>query len=642
MCGIFGALDLEGFFSPEDYARFVGLTDMIAYRGPDGSGYERLCVKVPHARPTTMWDAFLGHRRLSIIDLSAAGQQPMTDGQGRWIIFNGEIFNYIELRKQLAALGHPFHTATDTEVLLRMYAQYGPQGFAQLNGMWAFALVDLPGRRVVLSRDRFSIKPLFYTMRGRRVYFASEIKQLLPLLADRRLNAKVMQAYLSQSLLDHTPETFFEDIYRVPAKRSLVLSLDDGSITTHNYWDHSLEESGTLEQAVEHFRELFEDSVRIRLRSDVTVGSLLSGGLDSSAVATLCHQAGASVETFSVISDDQRFSEEEYIDSVTRQTGVPNHKLVFQCPDLLRTLDRMLVHHDEPVASLSIVAQYNIFRLVADQHDVTVLLSGQGADEILLGYSKFFFFYLRSLLRARQWGRASHELLASFLKGTVVRYARLADARRYLPRSSRKPYGGALRLASGYVPVPIWQSPDMRQRQIADIDSFSVPALTRYEDRNSMAHSLEVRNPFLDHRLVNFVTSLPTNYKIRNGWTKYILRESFPDLPPTVRWRKDKKAFITAEEKWIRSDLRPLVQSMFRNSYLEQMGVMDEKKFLAFYDDFLRGNSTHFGEISRALIAERWARNILETSTPDPQPADLGAFPIPEPLASATVRTTVV
>jgi asparagine synthase (glutamine-hydrolysing) len=443
-------------------------------------------------------------------------------------------------------------------------------------------------------------------------------------------------------LLDHTPETFFEGVYRIPAKTSLVLSMDDGTITTDRYWDHSLEPVGTFEQSAEHFRELFEDSVRIRLRSDVPVGSLLSGGLDSSAVATLCHQAGANVETFSVVSDDRRFSEEAYIDSVTRQTGVPNHKLVFRCPELLRTLDRMLIHHDEPVASLSIVAQYNIFRLVGEQHDVTVLLSGQGADEILLGYSKFFFFYLRSLLRAHKWGSALNELLGSFLKGTVVRHARMADARRYIPRVGRRPYGGALRLASEYLPVPIWQSHDMRQRQIADIDSFSVPVLTRYEDRNSMAHSLEIRNPFLDHRLVNFVTSLPTDYKIRNGWTKYILRESFPDLPASVRWRKDKKAFVTAEEKWIRGDLRPLVQAMFRNSCLGQMGVMDEKKFLVFYDDFLRGNSTHFGEISRALIAERWVRNILESRPPGPEPADLGAFPIPHPPTGETVRSTVV
>jgi len=642
MCGIFGAVDFQGFFSPEDHARFVGLTDLIAYRGPDATGYERLCVKIPNADRSAMWDAFLGHRRLAIIDLSDAGRQPMTDGQGRWITFNGEIFNYLELRRELQDLGEQFRTATDTEVLLRIYSLYGPQGFAKLNGMWAFALVDLPARRVVLSRDRFSIKPLYYTREGSRVYFASEIKQLLPVLAARRMNERVMQAYLAQSLLDHTPETFFEGVYRVPAKSSLLLSVDDGAITPHTYWDHSLETVGTFNEAAEQFRELLEDSVRIRLRSDVTVGSLLSGGLDSSAVATLCRKGGADVETFSVISDDRRFSEEDFIDSVTRQTGVPNHKLTFQCPDLLQTLDRMLFHNDEPVVSLSIVAPYNIFRLVGEHHDVTVLLSGQGADEILLGYSKFFFFYLRTLLQKYKWGTAVKELLASFLRGTVVRYSRLADARRYIPALNSKPYGGALRLATDHQPVPIWQSPDLRQRQISDIDLFSVPALTRYEDRNSMAYSLEVRNPFLDHRLVNFVTSLPADYKIRNGWTKYILRESFPDLPPAVRWRKDKKAFVTAEEKWIRGDLRPLVETMFKSSHLQQMGVIDDRKFLVFYNDFLRGNSTHFGDISRALIAELWARNILERSESSSSAVEITSSLMQDASTNGAVKSTVV
>ncbi len=642
MCGIFGAVDTEGFFSPDEYAKFVGLTDMVAYRGPDGSGYERLCAKTEHSGRMGAWDVFLGFRRLAIIDLSDAGRQPMTDGKGRWIIFNGEIFNYIELRKELAALGHTFYTATDTEVLLRIYSQYGPEGFGKLNGMWALAIVDVPKRCVLLSRDRFSMKPLFYTRQGSRVYFASEIKQLLPLLANRRMNADVMFAYLSQSLLDHTPETFFENVCRVPAKATLLISMDTGAITPHPYWNHKLEPVGSFDESAERFRELLEDSVRIRLRSDVKVGALLSGGLDSSAVVTLCHEAGSRVETFSVISDEPRFSEEGFIDMVTQKTGVPNHKLTLHSRDLLQTVDSMLFHNDEPVVSLAGVAHCNIFSLIRERHDVTVLLSGQGADEILLGYSKFFFFYLRTLLREQKFGIALKELIGSFLKGTVVRYSRLANARRYIPALNSKPYGGALLGGSEATAVPIWQSPDMRQRQIADVDLFSIPALTRYEDRHSMAYSLEVRNPFLDHRLVNFVTSLPTAYKIRNGWTKYILRESFPDLPQAVRWRKDKKAFITAEEKWVHGGLAPLVRSMFKDSYLDHLGVLDSRKFLNFYEKFLRGSSSAYVDISRALIAERWARNILEPRTPNLDPIALRSVPAQPAFDSATVRSTAI
>ena len=640
MCGLFGAVDLGGFFSHDEYAKFVSLTDMVAYRGPDGSGYERLCVKGQQTTSTGAWDAFLGFRRLAIIDLSEAGHQPMTDGEGRWIIFNGEIFNYVELRQELISLGHNFQSNSDTEVLLHIYSRYGVEGFAKLNGMWAMAIIDIPKRIVVLSRDRFSIKPLFYVQQGSRIYFASEIKQLLPILPSRKMNANVMSAYLSQSLLDHTRETFFEDVFRVPAKTSLLISMGHGRITSHAYWRHSVETVGSFDESAERFRELLEDSVRIRLRSDVTVGALLSGGLDSSAIATLCHKAGSKVETFSVISNDPRFSEESFIDSISRETGVPNHKLTLQYSDLLHTLDSMLFHNDEPVVSLTGVAHCNIFRLVRQRHDVTVLLSGQGADEILLGYSKFFFFYLRALARERKFGTAFKELFGSFLKGTVVRHFRLADARRYIPSLSSKPYGGALRLTPYYAPVPIWQSRDLRQRQISDIDSFSVPALTRYEDRHSMAHSLEVRNPFLDHRLVNFVTSLPTRYKINNGWTKYILRESFPDLPRTVRWRKDKKAFVTAEEKWIRGELSPLVRSIFKDSHLDQMGVIDERQLLRFYDDFLQGNGAHFSEVSRILIAELWARNVLDSRVTNPTSSEV-SYPQPPASADAALRIPV-
>jgi asparagine synthase (glutamine-hydrolysing) len=302
----------------------------------------------------------------------------------------------------------------------------------------------------------------------------------------------------------------------------------------------------------------------------------------------------------------------------------------------------MLFHNYEPVVSLTGVAHCNIFRLIREQHDVTVLLSGQGADEILLGYSKFFFFYLRSLLCEHRFGVAFRELMGSFLKGTVVRYSRLANARRYIPVLNSKPYGGALRPGLGDLPVPIWQSRDMRQRQIADIDLFSIPALTRYEDRHSMAHSLEVRNPFLDHRLVNFVTSFPTDFKIKNGWTKYILRESFPDLPQAVRWRKDKKAFITEEEKWVHGGLDPLVRSLFKESYLDQLGVIDARKFLMFYDKFLRGSSAAYADISRALIAELWARNILEPRTRNLNSIALPSVAAQRVFESATIRGTAI
>ncbi len=612
MCGIFGAVDLKNFFAPADADQFIGLTDLVAYRGPDSSGYKRLQVKPTTSSRSNLWDVFLGHRRLSIIDLSETGAQPMTDGIGRWLVFNGEIFNFIELRRELEGLGHHFRSSTDSEVILHIYARYGVEGFSRLNGMWAFALVDVPAHRLILSRDRFSMKPLYYAQSGSRIYFASEIKQLLPILPSIRLSRPTMTAFLAQHLLDHTPQTFFEGVQRVAAKSSLIISLDDGSMRSHHYWNYELETVGSYEDCAERFRFLFEDSVRIRLRSDVKTGCLLSGGLDSSAIAVMCQQLGASnTETFSVISDDKRFSEEEFIDKVSAYTGVSNHKLAFSCPNLLAALSVVLAHNDEPVVSFSVAAQYNLFRLIKQQTDVTVLLSGQGADEILLGYSKFFFFYLKALLGQGRVLRAVKELIASLVQGTILHQFRISEARRYVPWLNATPYGGALNLGPGDLPVPIWQTRDLRQRQISDIDFYSVPALTHYEDRNSMAHSLEVRNPFLDHRLVNFVISLPEAFKIRNGWTKYILRESIHELPHAVRWRKDKKGFVTAEEKWIRNDLRELVRSVFQKSVLAQLGILDDRKFIAYHEKVLSGTTAHFGDISRALIAELWACSMF-------------------------------
>lgn len=336
------------------------------------------------------------------------------------------------------------------------------------------------------------------------------------------------------------------------------------------------------------------------------------GGLDSSTIATLCHSLGAdNVETFSVVSEDRRYSEERFIDLISAKTGVLNHKLLFRYPDMLSTLDRVLGHSDEPVAGFSVVAQYGIFQLVRQQSDVTVLLSGQGGDEILLGYLKFFFLYVQGLARQGKVVQAAAELFSSLIRGTVLHQFRLSEARRYVPWLNTESYGGALSRDPGHALIPIWQGRDLRQRQIDDLDRYSVPALAHYEDRNSMAHSLEVRHPFLDHRLVNYAVALPADYKIRNGWTKYILRKGFPDLPAPIAWRKDKQGFTTAEAKWIREDLQGVVRRVFKNSQLQQMGVLDEGKFLNYYERFLKGNSAFFLDICRALIAEIWARRVF-------------------------------
>ncbi|PYX32930.1 MAG: asparagine synthase (glutamine-hydrolyzing) [Acidobacteria bacterium] len=616
MCGIFGAINTTGFFDGPDFDRFVALTNLVAYRGPDDCGHVALILKESDSRQERRFDVFFGHRRLSIIDLSSAGHQPMSDGKGCWITYNGEIFNYLELRRELEARGHAFETGTDTEVILRVYREYGERGFDRLNGMWAFAIVDSRARKVVLSRDRFSIKPLYLFKSNSALYFGSEIKQLLPLLPSRELNASVMTAYLAQGLLDHDVETFFRGITRVPPGTNVIVSLDSGAVEERNYWSFESrgKTSASSKDLVEEFRSLFFDSVRIRLRSDVKVGVLLSGGLDSSAVTTAVKLVcGEQLQTYSIVSDEG-YDERRFIDMMAA-TGVPNRKVTFRVGNVLDCLEQVLYYSDEPFAGFSVIAQHQLFAAIKHDSDVTVLLSGQGGDETLLGYLKFFFFHVQLLLKAGKYLDAMLLLARSSLHRTAVTQFQMSEARRYMQRNRRGIWQTMLRKSE---PVPVWQCGDMRSRQIADIRNYSVPALTHYEDRNSGAHSLEVRHPFLDHRLVNFVVNLPTELKIHQGWTKYILRAALPEMPAALRWRRDKQGFLVPEQLWLKRELVQVIQQRFQGSTLAALDILNDKKFLLYYDQFLTRNSITSSDIARVLIAEIWAEKVFHSAVVPP------------------------
>jgi len=617
VCGIFGAVNTTGFFDGSDFDRFVALTNLVAYRGPDDCGHVPLALKQSDSRRERLFDVFLGNRRLSIIDLSSSGHQPMSDGDGLWITYNGEIFNYLELRRELEARGHTFQTGTDTEVILHVYREYGESGFDRLNGMWAFAIVDSHARKVVLSRDRFSIKPLYIFKAKGALYFGSEIKQLLPLLPARELNASIMTAYLAQGLLDHDVETFFRGITRVPPSTSVIISLDSGAIEEKKYWcfESPATTSASSKDLVEEFRALFFDSVRIRLRSDVKVGVLLSGGLDSSAVTTAVRQVGGEqLQTYSIVSEHEGYDERRFID-VMCKAGVPNRKVTFRVGNVLDCLEQVLYYSDEPFAGFSVIAQHQLFAAIKHDSDVTVLLSGQGGDETLLGYLKFFFFHVQLLLKAGKYLNAMSLLARSSLHRTAVTQFRMSEARRYMQHNRWGVWQTMLRNSE---PVPVWQCGDMRSRQIADICNYSVPALTHYEGRNSGGHSLEVRHPFLDHRLVNFVVNLPTELKIHQGWTKYILRAALPEMPAALRWRRDKQGFLVPEQLWLKRELVQVIQQRFRASTLAALDILNDKKFLLYYDRFLTRNSITSSDIARVLIAEIWAEKVFHSGTAAP------------------------
>ncbi|MDR3667136.1 MAG: asparagine synthase (glutamine-hydrolyzing) [Ignavibacteriaceae bacterium] len=608
MCGLFAAINFNSNYTNEDYHKFISLTDMVAYRGPDSHSYLGI-ESTSKIKSETDFNIFLGHRRLSIIDLSFDGLQPMED-DNVFIIFNGEIFNFIEIRDELAKEGSIFRTKTDTEVILKLYKKYGEKSFERLNGMWAFIIVDLNKKRVIISRDRFSIKPIYYYKNKGSIFFGSEIKQLIPLLSKKDVNDKILSLFLKQGILDHSEETFIKDIIKVKAKTNLIINLYNSDIREESYWDYNITDINDLDQASNGFKELLIDSIKIRLRSDVEIGSLLSGGLDSSAISHIGNKLQhGELKTYSVISRDKKYSEEDFIDLFVKEEKVFNKKIVLMPEDIIENFDKVLYHQDEPFSNFIVMAHYTILAKLKEKSDITVILSGQGGDEILMGYLRYYFFYLKNLAKGNNYLNLFREIYFSIINRTLIMQYRRSTAKRYMPKLLKQ-YGNYL--IRDVDLEDVWKSDNMVEAQIRDIDQFSVPILARYEDRNSMAHSLEIRLPFLDHRLVNFALSLKTSLKINKGWSKYILRKSLNELPDKIRWRRDKKGFILPEQLWLKNEFSKDIIELFRNSMLDKMGIIDKNSFLKYYEMFRNNNrNIHYTEISRAFIAEKWSRMIF-------------------------------
>lgn len=603
MCGIFAAISLIEPFDKKDELIFNELTDIVSYRGPDSSGYKTYSKEEYNEN---QFQLFLGHRRLAIIDLSAAGHQPMEVDSVR-IVFNGEIFNYIEIRNELIEKGISFHTDTDTEVIIRVYQTYGEEGFHKFNGMWAFVLYDEKKQRVIASRDRFSIKPLYYLFQHNRYYFSSEIKQLTPLLENKVLFANNMYKFINQAILDDDVNTFFEGIKKVPARHNLIIDLNNRKDELKSYWSFNYIKPDASLDVIEEFKSLFIDSLKLRLRSDVKIGSLLSGGLDSSAITAIAAiQAGNSFESFSVVSDDKSVSEEKFVRILTEENRIKNTKLHVHSSEMMQDLNTVLYHQDEPFAGFSIIAQNQIFKKIKQETDITVVLSGQGGDEILMGYLKYYFFYLKNLKSNGNYIRIAREILTSLIQRTVMWQLDLKQAARYRPSQA-----SALRKYQNYSyqAVSTWDASNLRNRQIEDIERFSVPALAHYEDRNSMAWSIESRLPFLDHRLVDFMLNVDTSVKIKDGWNKYILRKSITEMPDKIRWRRDKKGFTVPEKAWIQGELRTEFMKEFKTSKLAEMGIIQTSELIQAYNKFIEGKSTiPYAEFIRLFIAEKWAK----------------------------------
>lgn len=551
------------------------MTNALAHRGPDGEGHW-----VNNAGTVA-----LGHRRLSIIDLSDAGAQPMQrslfsslEGEEKryTITYNGEIYNYIELRDELFSHGYRFQSKSDTEVILAAFDFWEEECLQKFDGMFAFAIWDAKKGKLFAARDRFGEKPFYFYQDREHFLFASEMKALWAVGVDRIPDNKMLLNYLTLGYVQNAndkEQTFYEDIYSLPAAHFLEFDLECFDYEVHSYWkiDKELTVDLTADQAVEKFNKLFSLSVSRRLRSDVETGSSLSGGLDSSAIIANIFQSqllNKEQQTFSAVFPGFAKDESKYIESAAQKFPVRNYQVQPDAAGLVKDFETICYHQEEPFQSASIYAQYKVFEL-ARQHDIKVMLDGQGADEILAGYNKYIHWYLQQLISRKMYKEAMQEKKTFRQHNTNFRWGLGNYLATFLPAHA------AIHLESKEYNRVI-KHPDINKdfinalhgrewegihkpiiTKLNDILFFNstylgLEELLRFADRNSMANGVEVRLPFLNHQLVEFVFSLPANFKIHKGWTKWLLRKAMAKkLPPEIVWRKDKVGYEPPQKAWM-------------------------------------------------------------------------------------------
>lgn len=540
MCGIAGIIDRSG--KRVDEHELLKTLEIVRHRGPDDCGH---------------WihkNAGLGHRRLSIIGLGEAGNQPMKYGHVE-VVHNGEIYNYPELQIELAQKGYSFRTRTDTEVLAAAYCHWGPDCVKHFNGIWAFAIYDGEQDHIFCSRDRFGVKPFYFTEAGNKFCFASEIKQFTAIAGWKaQMNEDRCGEWLRTGQYDRRAETLFDGVLQLKPGHNLIFDLRNNRYFQFRYYDlkEELEDLSHLsfEKATSGFRELFFDAVRLQMRSDVKIGLTLSGGLDSSSlVAAVCRNT-LKMESFSACFPQPGYNEEPYIDAVVQKFGLTPSKIYPEEAELLNKWSEVTWYMDEPLTNLSDLTHYLVFE-AAHKKGIKVNLCGQGADEILAGYDAFYPPFWRDLMK-RMPVRAFTEI-ASFLRhhpGTLWKRIQRQKER------SRSPDDLVASLSVAGATV-------LQNTSLRFIESTILPFILHSEDRLSMAFGIESRVPFLDHRLVEFCLSLPDDFKIKNGIRKRLLREALrEELPEKVYRRYDKIGFETPVKNGIKEDLQKYAMTL--------------------------------------------------------------------------------
>jgi asparagine synthase (glutamine-hydrolysing) len=551
MCGISGIINHSNTAVSE---KEIGdMNQLIYHRGPDGDGF----YFGAHF-------AF-GHRRLAILDLTEDGRQPMVYKNDYVITFNGEIYNYLEIKEVLLNEGYTFQSKSDTEVILAAYHFWGEACVHQFNGMWSFALYDKKKDLLFCSRDRFGVKPFYYTVTDKQFVFGSEIKQLLPFLPKISCNKKVMLDYLIVGIEEYNNETFFESILKLEQGSNLIYDLKNHQFEIKKYYQLTLDpalKNVKEDEAVRKYASQLNDAVMLRMRSDVEVGTCLSGGLDSSSITAISSNLmrqmdGKPIKAIHAKAEEKNIDESEFAQDVVNYCGANMEMVTPTFEDFYRVLDTVIYSQEEPFGSPSVVMQYFVLEKAREQNCI-VMLDGQGGDESLLGYEKYYPAFLMEKKGLKKWTEffnssknsklSKLDLVKYYVYFTnySIRMNRLKKRHQYLKPSVLKSFHSEIlrELTSNYLNIDALQKLEIGKTQL--------PHLLRYEDKNSMLHSVETRLPFVDYRCVEMALSMPNQYKINKGWTKYLLRKGMEGkLPDKVIWRKNKLGFNAPENTWL-------------------------------------------------------------------------------------------
>jgi asparagine synthase (glutamine-hydrolysing) len=623
MCGIAGRFNYDPL-RPIDRDVLEAMTDVIAHRGPDAAGYH------------VATGIGLGHRRLSIIDLST-GDQPLTNENGTiWTIFNGEIYNFADVRAELVAHGHRFRTGSDTEVIVHGYEQWGERCVDKFRGMFAFAVWDATARRLLLARDRLGVKPLYYTeIPGRGIVFGSELKSLLEDPdVPREWHAGALDAYLTLLYIP-APATIYRGIHKLPPAH--VLIAEKGTIRTSRYWDLEFTGDGDNRRESEYLERLdalLAESVRLRQISDVPLGAFLSGGIDSSAVAAyMVETSDRPPVTISVGFDHAAYDELAHAKHLAEHLGCEFHPRTVT-PDIVSLLPKLAWHFDEPFADSSAVPTYYVSK--AARELVTVALSGDGGDELWAGYARH---------RVERWeqrartalgpaagaaGRLARALPLSITGARALGHLAVNSADAYAikhaygmfePDAKARLYSpdfaASVRDADPFATFrDIYDrcgSKDPLDRALyVDVHTYMVDDILTKVDRMSMAVSLEAREPLLDHALLEFAATVPTSLKLRDGKGKYLLRRALERRVPHEILDRGKHGFEAPIGEWLRGPLLPMAGDVLRDGRLRDRGIFDDREVARLWNEHRAGRADHRHRLWQLLMLELWFRQFID------------------------------